>query len=99
MLSRTTRTLLRAKGVVTILVTMTARVVSAAEFKAKCLAILDEVAETNGEFVVTKRGKPVARVVPVRKDTPVDLSQSVLFEGDVLSPTGVWPEFPGTPPQ
>jgi prevent-host-death family protein len=35
--------------------------ISATEFKAKCLAILDEVA-TGTSVVVTKRGKPVARV-------------------------------------
>jgi prevent-host-death family protein len=40
------------------------RSISASEFKAKCLALLDEVAETREALVVTKRGKPVARVVP-----------------------------------
>ena len=41
---------------------MSARTVSASQFKAQCLAILDEVAATGEEIVVTKRGRPVARV-------------------------------------
>jgi prevent-host-death family protein len=40
------------------------REVKAGEFKAKCLKLLDEVAETGEGFIVTKRGKPVARVLP-----------------------------------
>lgn len=38
--------------------------ITATQFKAKCLALLDEVAEGGGEYVITKRGRPVARVVP-----------------------------------
>lgn len=40
------------------------RKIKAAEFKAKCLALLDEVAETGEGVIVTKRGKAVAQVVP-----------------------------------
>jgi len=39
--------------------------ISASQFKARCLALLDQVAEGGGELVVTKRGRPVARVVPI----------------------------------
>lgn len=42
---------------------MTVKTIGAAEFKAKCLAILDEV-DAEG-IIITKRGKPVARLVPV----------------------------------
>jgi prevent-host-death family protein len=41
------------------------REVKAGEFKAKCLKLLDEVAATGEGLIVTKRGKPVARLVPV----------------------------------
>lgn len=41
------------------------RRVPAGEFKQKCLALLDRVAETGMPVVVTKRGRPVARVVPI----------------------------------
>ncbi len=40
------------------------RYMKVAEFKAKCLRVMEEVAETGEEVVVTKRGKPVARVGP-----------------------------------
>ena len=46
---------------------MKSRVVSATEFKAKCLAILDEVNEHGATVTVTKRGRPVAVVGPARK--------------------------------
>ena len=38
----------------------------AAEFKAKCLGLMDHVRETGAEYVVTKHGKPVAKLVPYR---------------------------------
>jgi len=46
------------------------RTVSAAEFKAKCLRLMDEVAETRQPVVITKRGRPVARLEPVREERP-----------------------------
>ena len=48
--------------------TMKPRSIPAGEFKQGCLAILDEVAKTHRAVVVTKRGKPVARVVPIVGD-------------------------------
>jgi len=42
------------------------RQMAAGEFKAKCLAIMDEVKETGRPLVVTKRGEPVIKVVPIR---------------------------------
>jgi prevent-host-death family protein len=44
---------------------MTEHVVMATEFKAHCLALLDEVALTKVPVVVTKHGRPVARVVAI----------------------------------
>jgi prevent-host-death family protein len=38
---------------------------AAAEFKARCLELMDRVRETGVEYVVTKHGKPVAKLVPV----------------------------------
>jgi len=43
------------------------RVLSATEFKAKCLALLDEVEDEGGTITVTKRGRAVAIVGPARK--------------------------------
>jgi prevent-host-death family protein len=44
---------------------MPERTIGAGDFKARCLALLDEIATQRTEIVVTKRGVPVARVVPV----------------------------------
>lgn len=44
-----------------------ARVIKASEFKAKCLALMDEVAATGEELVITKNGHPVARLCPLRE--------------------------------
>ena len=51
----------------TIIAGSEARTIKASEFKAKCLALMDEVADTGEEIVITKRGAPVARLSPYRK--------------------------------
>ena len=43
------------------------RTMKASEFKAKCLQLMDEVADGGGEVVITKNGKPVSRLVPYRE--------------------------------
>ena len=61
----------------------------AAKFKANCLALMDKVRET-GEFVViTKHGKPVAKLVPAereRRNMWGDLAGTVKILGDIESP-------------
>jgi prevent-host-death family protein len=47
---------------------MSERQISATEFKAKCLSLLDEVAASGQPLVVTKRGKPVARVTKAGRE-------------------------------
>ena len=47
---------------------MSAKTVAAGAFKQGCLAILDRVATTHREVIITKRGRPVARLVPVISD-------------------------------
>jgi prevent-host-death family protein len=66
-----------------------ARQIPAGRFKAECLALLDRVAETGESLVVTKRGRPVARVLPVEAAAPQSLLGSVRIVGDLLEPTGV----------
>ncbi|HTB71145.1 MAG TPA: type II toxin-antitoxin system Phd/YefM family antitoxin [Solirubrobacteraceae bacterium] len=56
---------------------MATRTVSASQFKAQCLAMLDEIAATGEEIVVTKRGRAVARVSPAAE--PESLRNSVTF--------------------
>ena len=66
--------------------------ISAAEFKATCLELMDEVERTGASIVVTKRGRAVARLAPVR--APVRsalglLEGRVVIRGDIVEPTGV----------
>ena len=62
--------------------------IGAGEFKAKCLKLLDQVADSRQALIITKHGKPVAKLVPI----PVQpglfgaLSGSVRGEGDIVSP-------------
>ncbi len=44
-----------------------AKRVAAAEFKAKCLEMMDHVRETGAEYIVTKHGRPVAKLVQYRE--------------------------------
>lgn len=62
--------------------------IAAGEFKAKCLQLLDDVAEKRGTLVITKHGKPVARLVPVEPEQQLfgALKGSVVGEMDIVSP-------------
>lgn len=62
--------------------------IAAGEFKAKCLKLLDDVALTQEPLVITKRGVPVAKLVPmpVEIDLYGALEGSVTSEGDLVSP-------------
>ncbi|HVW10029.1 MAG TPA: type II toxin-antitoxin system prevent-host-death family antitoxin [Bryobacteraceae bacterium] len=72
------------------------RQIAAGEFKAKCLALLDEVQQKREEIVVTKRGKPVARIVPLedekkKRDTFGYMKGTGIILGDIISPSGdIW---------
>jgi prevent-host-death family protein len=65
--------------------------VPAGEFKAKCLKLLDEVAQTRETLVITKHGKPVAQVVPMPTQENIvgSMKGSVLWIGDIISPIDV----------
>lgn len=41
--------------------------ISASEFKAKCLKLMDQIAASGEELVITKHGQPISRLVPYRK--------------------------------
>ncbi|MGI8745916.1 MAG: type II toxin-antitoxin system Phd/YefM family antitoxin [Bryobacteraceae bacterium] len=65
--------------------------VPAGQFKAKCLALLDEVADHRIELVVTKRGKPVAKLVSIATEKPRLIGRmagSIQITGDIVSATG-----------
>lgn len=64
------------------------RRIPVSEFKAHCLQLLDEVARKRSEIVLTKRGRPIARVSPVSGD---DVAHALarlrgsLIQGESLS--------------
>lgn len=66
--------------------------IRASDFKATCLALLDDVADHRAEYVITKRGRPVARLVPI--DQPASIHGSVRIltkdESDLLSTGETW---------
>ena len=68
---------------------MKTRVIGATEFKAKCLALLDEIEEQGGTITVTKRGRPVATISPARKKawkSPAGiLAGKVKIVGDIVN--------------
>jgi prevent-host-death family protein len=65
------------------------RHIPAANFKAECLRLLDEVAGTRRPIIVTKRGKPIAKLVPV-ETTPRDpfgcMKGTAKICGDIINP-------------
>jgi prevent-host-death family protein len=68
---------------------MSERLVTATRFKAQCLGLLDEVARTGKTLVVTKHGKPVARVSPAEPVSSLTGSVSYLVEeAELLAPVG-----------
>ena len=68
--------------------------IPAGKFKTHCLRLMDEVQQSRGEIVVTKHGKPVAKLVPY-EDEPTDvfgfMKGTVLEYEDIVGPTGeIW---------
>jgi prevent-host-death family protein len=58
------------------------RTVAISELKAHCLRLVDEVARKRRELVITKRGKPIARVVPL--ETAVDDDRLARLRGTLV---------------
>lgn len=67
-------------------------VYSAAEFKTHCLHLMDRVQQERAEVVVTRYGRPVARLVPYEPAEAVSpfgvLRGTVTYHGDVVGPVG-----------
>lgn len=70
------------------------RFVSATEFKAKCLGILDQIEETGESLTITRRGKPVATIGPAKKERRKSLSGclagKVKITGDIINTSDLW---------
>ena len=64
-------------------------VIKASEFKAKCLALMDEVSQSGKEIVITKNGIPVSKLVPyqIRPKTLFGAHEKeIVIKGDIISP-------------
>jgi prevent-host-death family protein len=65
------------------------RKIAAAEFKARCLRVMDEVQATRESVVITKKGRPVAKLIPAqppRQDLLGCLTGIIQICGDIESP-------------
>jgi prevent-host-death family protein len=64
--------------------------IAAGAFKARCLQLMDEVAQTGRDVIITKRGRPVARLVPIANAEPAGLygcmRATVLVTADIVAP-------------
>ncbi len=66
--------------------------IQASEFKAKCLALMDQVARTGKTIIVTKNGKPIAELRPYRPPRAKSLigldKGRIEIAGDIVAPLG-----------
>ena len=65
------------------------RTIKASEFKAKCLKLMDEVAESGEEIVITKHGRPVSRLTPYREKPKTLFGRGkgmIEIHGDIVEP-------------
>jgi prevent-host-death family protein len=72
---------------------MSMRTIAAGEFKARCLALMEDVRSKREPLVITKRGKPIAKLVPVEdpKDDFIGRLEGVFkVVGDIESPIDGW---------
>lgn len=68
---------------------MKTKIIPAGEFKSKCLAVMDQVQTRRQSVIITKRGKPVAKLVPVNseRDNFYDFMKGKgRILGDIVSP-------------
>lgn len=66
--------------------------ISASEFKARCLELMDTVHDRHDPIVITKHGIPVAKLVPFEEQRPGlvgSMRGTVLWYGDLISPIDV----------
>ena len=70
---------------------MPTKKIPAGEFKQRCLSLMDHVAETGTEYVITKRGTEVCRIAPLKQSAEKRfglLKGSVTIKCDLTAPTG-----------
>ncbi len=66
--------------------------ISAAEFKAKCLKLMDSVEHERTHVIITKRGRPVAKLIPYQETLPSlfgYMAGTATINGDIIAPLDV----------
>ena len=67
-------------------------IIAAGKFKAECLKLMDQVNRNHVEIIISKRGKPVAKLVPIENEPPQSifgyLNNTIKKEVDIVQPTG-----------
>ena len=66
-----------------------ARTIKASDFKARCLKLMDEVAASGEEIVITKNGQPVSRLMPYRGKSQMTFGRNrdhIRILGDIVEP-------------
>lgn len=73
--------------------------ISAAQFKAECLKLMDEVEKTRQPIIITKHGRPVAQLAPIPADTDSlfgYMKGMMRINGDVIAPLDIeWSALTG----
>jgi prevent-host-death family protein len=60
---------------------------SVSKFKAECLSVLEKIKRQKKRIRITKRGEPIAEVIPVENEKEtIPLKETVIYLGDVVSP-------------
>jgi prevent-host-death family protein len=72
------------------------KTIPAGQFKARCLRLMDEVRTTREPLLITKKGRPVAKLIPA-ENQPDDifgcLKGEIEIVGDIESPIVPWEEW------
>ena len=72
---------------------MKERVLSASEFKAKCLAYLSEIERSGEAITITRRGRPVAVLGPAQlpaRSPRNTWARKARIQGDIVNPLALW---------
>lgn len=64
--------------------------IAAGKFKAQCLKLMDQVQQTREEIVITKYGKPIARLAPMQSEPATSIvgwmKGTIEITGDIVAP-------------
>lgn len=68
------------------------KTVSVSDFKAHCLEYVQTAQQQCQEYIITKRNKPMAKLVPLQEAEPIRygrMAGTVIIHGDIMSPVAV----------